>query len=116
MDMPANFRVGSLTLAGGYSGTLTLTNDLVVDVFTMDADDAEITGANNKLIVSQSGATEFGTSWWAAGTISVKTVEVKGDIQHFMTFLIGSAVGTADVECDVKNGAWSTIKWINGDV
>jgi hypothetical protein len=129
--MDLTTRVGQLTISG-YTGTITLTKLLSVDVLTMSSGTITVdplafeSGTNGHMWVRQDVANIFGASSWTGGNIGGGydgfEFKIIGSGTHPLTFNLGSATSTptfAGKEWDIYQTAArtdTTVNWDNGSV
>jgi hypothetical protein len=117
-------QVGKLVIAAGYTGTITLKNDLRVDAITMDEWDAKLVGdpAPKILWINQDtnvvGVTFFESSSLAKGTFQNVNLNLSGEMQHPATLYLSSQGNTFKFDSDsfrIRDSN-STVEWRRGDV
>ncbi len=118
----AQYHVGQINIVNGYNATITLNNNLYVDVLNMQSG-ATITGTTWLTIYQQTqnagigAATIFATSSLAAGTISTSSFYILGENAHRATLQLGSATATPTLNTNLTiNDVYSTVNWQAGGV
>jgi hypothetical protein len=108
------FHIAKLEVRANYTQTITLQNDLSVDVLNMEGGAIEGT---KRLIIWQrvagqiQPATRFSTSYFTGGTIKAKTFAY-GEYNHRLTFRIAKVPTlTPNLQANLTADAFTQMKW-----